>query len=315
MVWGIWKRAGRNIMEDRLFLLDSIVKAGVMYGVEIWGLGEIKMFERIQSRYCKMALGVNRTTPKYIWRRELGIPSMEFMIRERALRYIKEVLEMEDSRWPKICVMEEIRAITNGNPSKWGENLVSVLREMGIEDLIEMIRERRDGGRIGEKIKTGLEELKRRSLREEEEKIRESGYNDLYKYLIEGDEMPWKYWSEEGIGGGVKEVWARVRCGNLGRAGKKGEKDWKCRLCREHVETLEHLIICDRGRELISGKARKEVEEWMVGVEEGAIRGEVINMLGGKIQVGMCGFFREVEELCRRRRVEEDGREGEDELE
>ncbi|KAI4474427.1 hypothetical protein M0804_014865 [Polistes exclamans] len=104
MVWGIWKRAGRNVMEDRLYLLDSIVKAGIIYRVEIWALEEIKIFERIQSRYCKITLGVRRTTPNYIWRRDLGIPTMEFLIRERALRYIKEMLKMEESRWPKIYV-------------------------------------------------------------------------------------------------------------------------------------------------------------------------------------------------------------------
>ncbi|KAI4491910.1 hypothetical protein M0804_003302 [Polistes exclamans] len=132
-----------------------------MYGIEIWGLVEIKIFERIQSKYCKMALGVSKTTPNYIWRRELGIPTMEFLIKERALRYIKEVIKMEKSRWPKICVMEEVRATTNGKPSKWGENLVKVLREMGIDEMIEMIRKRREDVRIEEKIKEGLEELKR----------------------------------------------------------------------------------------------------------------------------------------------------------
>ncbi|KAI4491905.1 hypothetical protein M0804_003297 [Polistes exclamans] len=127
--------------------------------------------------------------------------------------------------------------------------------------------------------------------------------------------MPWKYWSEEGVRGGIKEVWARLRCGNIGKAGKKGEKNWKSRLCKEQEETLEHLITCEKGRELVSEKRRKEIEEWVDGIKEGAIRGDLINMFGGKIQVGICEFFREVEELCKRRRIEENGREGEDEYE
>ncbi|KAI4474426.1 hypothetical protein M0804_014864 [Polistes exclamans] len=94
---------------------------------------------------------------------------------------------------------------------------------MGIEEMIEMIRERREDVRIEEKIKEGLEELKKRSLREEKEKIKKSTYNSMYKHLIENDEMLWKYWSEEGVRGGIKEVWARLRCGNIGKAGKNVE--------------------------------------------------------------------------------------------
>lgn len=95
-------------MEERLYLLNSIVRAGAMYGVEIWGLGELGIFERIQSRYCGIALGIKRTTPNYIWRKELGVPTMKYMIRERALRYIGEICRMDEKRWPKVCMMEEI---------------------------------------------------------------------------------------------------------------------------------------------------------------------------------------------------------------
>ncbi|KAI4481181.1 hypothetical protein M0804_009807 [Polistes exclamans] len=88
---------------------------------------------------------------------------------KRTLKYIKEMLKMGETKWPKICVMEEIRAVTN----------VKVLREMGIEEMIEMIRKRKEVVRIKDKIKEGLKELQRE--RGEEEKIRKTTYNSINK--------------------------------------------------------------------------------------------------------------------------------------
>ena len=31
-----------------------------------------------------------------------------------------------------------------------------------------------------------------------------------------------KYWDKKGINGEMKEEWARLRCGNIGKVGKKG---------------------------------------------------------------------------------------------
>ncbi|KAI4475723.1 hypothetical protein M0802_015052 [Mischocyttarus mexicanus] len=296
-VWGVWKRAGRDIIEERLYLLDSIVRAGVMYGVEVWGFGEIGLFERIQSRYCKMALGVKGTTPDYIWRRELGVPTMRYLVIERALRYMAEVLRMAERRWPRICLMEEIRGIRNNKPSRWGSDLGSALRSMGIQDVVEMIGERREVGVIVARMKEGLENLKNDALRGEEERMGRSTFCDKYRLIVENDSTPWKYWAEEGIRCGDKEIWARLRCGSIGRAGKKGEKDWMCRVCQEEEETLEHLMVCEESTRLVSESARRGVNEWRKGREEDTIKDEVIKMLRGGIQKDVCLFFKEIEKI------------------
>lgn len=31
-------------------------------------------------------------------------------------------------------------------------------------------------------------------------------YNSMYSHIIENDEMPWKYCSEKGMRGGIKEI-------------------------------------------------------------------------------------------------------------
>lgn len=50
---------------------------------------------------------------------------------------------------------------------------------MGIEEMIEMIRKRKEVVRIKDKIKEGLKELQRE--RGEEEKIRKTTYNSINK--------------------------------------------------------------------------------------------------------------------------------------
>lgn len=52
--------------------------------------------------------------------------------------------------------------------------------------------------------------------------IRASSYNTMYKDIVleEAEEKEY-YWLKEKGGSSYKEVWSRVRCGNLGRAPKK----------------------------------------------------------------------------------------------
>lgn len=81
--WGLIKRTGRDNKKDRKYLMETLVRSTALYGVEIWGWGNLKSICKVQGRYCKMALGVTRNTPRYIWRREFGIVGIEYTVRER----------------------------------------------------------------------------------------------------------------------------------------------------------------------------------------------------------------------------------------
>ena len=67
-VWGVMKRAKIDTLKKRLLLMDSLVKAGALYGVEIWGWKRRDGIEKLQGKFVKMALGVARNTPDYIWK-------------------------------------------------------------------------------------------------------------------------------------------------------------------------------------------------------------------------------------------------------
>ena len=60
-----------------------------------------------------------------------------------------------------------------------------------------------------------------------------------------------KYWDKKGINGEMKEEWARLRCGNIGKVGKKGYEDWSCRICEKEDESINHIWMCKDARELI----------------------------------------------------------------
>lgn len=71
-VWGIWKRANISKLDEILYLMNAIVKAGCLYGVEVWRWSEWEILEKVQGRFVKMAMGVNKNTPSYIWEMEAG---------------------------------------------------------------------------------------------------------------------------------------------------------------------------------------------------------------------------------------------------
>ena len=118
-VWGVMKRAKIDTLKERLLLMDSLVKAGALYGVEIWGWRRREGIGKLQGKFVKMALGVARNTPDYISKLEAGKRSLEIETRRRAGKYIVGILKMKKDRWPKVCLREEIRGIINRNPSQW----------------------------------------------------------------------------------------------------------------------------------------------------------------------------------------------------
>ena len=51
------------------------------------------------------------------------------------------------------------------------------------------------------------------------------------------------YWEDKQLEAGVRETWARLRCGNLDRTRNKGFVDKLCRLCKEGEEELVHIKV------------------------------------------------------------------------
>lgn len=136
---GTVQESGKRKKKERLYLMNSLVRSVAMYGVEVWGWGNLEGIKKVQARYCKFALGLAKNTPKYIWRREMRVEEIEWTVRKRVCRYIKDIMEMEEERWPKVCLKEEMRAITNGKESKWGKDMKEVLGKFGTQQICKKV--------------------------------------------------------------------------------------------------------------------------------------------------------------------------------
>ncbi|KAK0180574.1 hypothetical protein PV327_002941 [Microctonus hyperodae] len=158
-----------------------------------------------------MAAGLARNTPRYNWRKELNGFWMENVIRMRTWRYIVKVYEMEEERWPKVCLREEVRAIVNRRPSKWGKELYDSAREMGMEKIFDEMWKRVPVGNIKALIGEGMKKIEQMCIKQEMKKAEESSYNPWYKDICKNVDGT-KYWENQRICGSEKEMWCKLRC-------------------------------------------------------------------------------------------------------
>lgn len=218
----------------------------------------------------------------------------------RASRYIGDVLRMQDDRWPKICLREEVRSILNHNPSKWGEALNVALGEMQAQTVVQDIWNRADVGMIDLALDSGLVHLKRKERAEDWERIEASSYNRGYQDWSQRDlEGAAKYWNLRGCEGWMKETWARLRCGNVGRAGKKGFKSWSCRLCHAELETLEHVWVCPTAHQKINTRWAQPVRDWVASLESVGLPLGITELLKGMPRREFCAYIAAFEKLIK----------------
>ncbi|XP_074106831.1 uncharacterized protein LOC141532399 [Cotesia typhae] len=296
--WGLIERTGRNSLKDRMYFYNSLVRSGALYGVEIWGWEGSKAIEAVYSRYCKAAMGLARNTPEYIWRCEGGLKSLKYICRERADRYLLDVMKMEEGRWPKIVLREEYRGILNGRPSKSGSKLNKALEEMCCKDITKMIWDNVEMSQIEQKLEEGLLHLQATMREEENKKIMDSSYNPWFKFLKTCRETE-PYWIDRKTPSWMKLAWCRIRCDNIGKARKKGYRDWLCRLCQGEEETLEHIFRCRTLLNSVKAEARSFVLNWM-GRKTGAdFDWLLLQTLRGEPVQEICQFVGKLLKLTR----------------
>lgn len=100
-VWGETRRAGITNLKQKLYFMDSTVKAAAMYGVELWGWRRREVIERIQSRYVKSSMGLSKNTPDYVWKMEAGRESVEIQARKRAGSFLDKINKHEGEQMAK----------------------------------------------------------------------------------------------------------------------------------------------------------------------------------------------------------------------
>lgn len=132
--------------------------------------------------------------------------------------------------------------------------------DMGISEVIEWMWRLESGEKVYERMQEGMNEWKEKQRENDWKKMRNSTYNEIYKEMIPGEKGA-GYFDIRRKNRDENITWARMRCGNVGRANKKGYKDWGCRLCNRESETLQHLIICDEGGKNQEENVKRKMRE------------------------------------------------------
>lgn len=286
--WGIMRRGKINSLERRIYLLDTLAKTIMMYGVETWGWQAWKVLEKTQGRYIKMIMGLDTNTPDYIWRLESGRNRIATQAWTRATRYLVQVGKMGEERWPKICLKEELRAIQNNTASRWGKELKKAFSEVGDGTILEELR-------IGDLMEQNAEHLQNAERVKNEQdtqldwiRVDRSKYWERYKDIKTrvGRE---EYWTKREIRETDKEQWTRLRCGNVGKSGNKGLGEIKCRVCGDGKEEIGHIWEC---KTMESKAGPNLIEKIRTLQQEGKLGNGIAETLKGNPIAEMCRYSR-----------------------
>lgn len=301
MAWGLAKRARVNLLSKKLYLMDAIVKAGCLYGVENWGWKRYEAIERVQALSVKMLMKVSKNTPGYIWRAEAERRSYEVETLKRAGDYLRTVLDMKEGRWPLACLREEARNISNGNPSRWGKEVVKALAEVGDGEAAKLSGGKDKRERLGANLEKGYKTKMDQEIQLDWERIKKSKFNRNYgawKEVI-GRE---KYWEEKELSEETKIQWARLRCGSIGKGYGKGHKSVDCSVCRAEEEKIEHIWVCHEATKRIQRELMQEIKELgLEGMDE-VVGQRLIGLLKERPVKALCLYSKEFEKLSREKK-------------
>ncbi|KAH0812552.1 hypothetical protein GEV33_010238 [Tenebrio molitor] len=269
-VWGIGERMWGGEFGRRMMMFESMVESVLMYGAEIWGWKEQKEVERVQEKYLRWVLGVDRETPGYIVREECKRSKLRVKAGKRAAKFEDRMDGREECRILTECYREKKKNADEKEREKY-------CRRNGYASE-EVERVRAEGRWMCAKLS---ERDRDTDKQERRERIRESRYNRKYERCVTED-VP-VYLGRESTK--ERKMMARFRCGNEERENKywMEEEERMCRMCREERETIEHMWRgCGEMRE------REEKE-----------RGEILNEDGREM-----GWMKEV--WKRRERIEKE---------
>lgn len=91
ILWSFWERHFGGRMEWGVLLFNGIIGSILTYGAELWGWKVREEVERVQERFGRWMLGVDKCTPGYIVRDELNWNKMRVRTGKLAIGYEEKV--------------------------------------------------------------------------------------------------------------------------------------------------------------------------------------------------------------------------------
>ncbi len=127
---------GRNKFLDidtLIHLFDCIVKPILLYGSEIWGYCNIDILERVQRRFLKIILKLNRNTPTNMVYGEVGCYPLSVSVKSRMISFWHKLVTTKKAKISSILYLFVYKLhCSNDNISKWLLFVKKVLDDAGL---------------------------------------------------------------------------------------------------------------------------------------------------------------------------------------
>ena len=140
----ILSRAKSDSWDGSLKLYNGIVSSTLLYGSQVWGIRYIDALERAQTNFFKRLLLLPGCTAGYALRVELGLVPLAHRVVKLAIDWIVRVLDMDQTRLPKVCMVRLMRLYLGGASNvryNWLHQLAECLGRAGIalsEDILNL---------------------------------------------------------------------------------------------------------------------------------------------------------------------------------
>ncbi|XP_043494714.1 trichohyalin-like [Polistes fuscatus] len=208
----LWKWGDRELeeVEEIRYLGYILQKNGRnerhVEETEIWEWEEDERLESVQRRYMKWTLGLDSNTPNYIVEEECKYEKMRIKALRRALKF-EEKIRDSDIKLVKECIRERDRDREREKIGKESKMRVGIIRRERIKESRYM-----RGMEFKEEVRENiLLNMERKFKEERRDKINNSRYNAIYKY-IRVEEEP-EYLKKD-MSTRDRKIIARFRCGN-----------------------------------------------------------------------------------------------------
>ena len=120
-------------IKSQLELFDKVVKPILLYGCEVWGMGNTSVIERVHLKFCKLLLNLKKSTPDYMIYGELGRFPLDIFIKLRTINYWEKLVTGENKKLP-VILYNLVTGSYNGNIA-WFKNVKSVLDNCGLSNI------------------------------------------------------------------------------------------------------------------------------------------------------------------------------------
>ena len=114
----------------QLDLFDKMVKPTLLYGCEIWGLGNIEIIERVHIKFCKLLLQLKNSSPTCMIYGELGRYPIVLDVKIRILSFWSKLLLGKESKLSLIIyrLCFEMYTVNDAN-FPWLKNVHNIINE------------------------------------------------------------------------------------------------------------------------------------------------------------------------------------------